>query len=450
MRTVPELIRRRWTVTRVVAFWVWVAGFYASVASAPRPAFAQKAAQAGFDEAWNKGQDFFNLGKYDEARVEFDKARGFSPRLPGPWRYLGKIAKIQERWQDCVDGYTEAIRLKPDSNNADEVRTDLEICRSSLGRPSFAGTLPKGFGALGVTASVEGARVEVDGIGKGATPLLPVPLVSGKHTVKVEKDGYLPMQLEVDVVVTIVVDVEVQLSVDPNAKPVKPHTEGATGDDVEVGWIVVATDASGSAVLIDGRVPPPGPQASYEATPGLHLLEVSAPGRDTYRRRIRVARGQKRTLSITMKSTAERVHENNVGYVFFGVAGVALASGIVFGLVENHKYEDARDAYTIEQERPPGSTVPPGVPEAHVTTRAEYEQMKDDAAKYALVSNISYGVAALAVGVSIYYFIAARPDERAGYPPTIAKRRSRLLPTVLAGGEGGVGAGLVYSGELGW
>jgi hypothetical protein len=163
-----------------------------------------------------------------------------------------------------------------------------------------------------------------------------------------------------------------------------------------------------------------------------------------------VARGQKRTLSITMKSTAERTHENTVGYVFFGAATVALATGAVFGLVENHKYEDARDAYAIEQARPPNATLPPGAPEAHVTTRAEYEQMKDDAAKYALVSNISYGVAALALGVGIYYFIAARPDERTGYPPTIAKRRSRLLPTVLAGGEGGVGGGLVYTGELSW
>jgi len=129
---------------------------------------------------------------------------------------------------------------------------------------------------------------------------------------------------------------------------------------------------------------------------------------------------------------------------------VALASGVVFGLAENQKYEDARDAYAIEQARPPGATVPAGTPEAQVTTRAEYEQMKKDAEKYALVSNVSYGVAALALGVGIYYFIAARPDERAGYPPMLAKRRSRLLPTVLAGGEGGVGGGLVFSGELGW
>jgi tetratricopeptide (TPR) repeat protein len=438
---VRELIRWRWSLTTIL--------LCAVVGLAPATARAQQ--KAGFDEAWNKGQDLFNLGKYDEAHVEFDKARALAPKLPGPWRYLGKIAKIQERWQDCADAYTEAIRLKPDSNNSDEVRTDLDVCRNSLGRPSFSGTLPKGFGALGVTASVEGARVAVDGIGKGATPLLPVPLTAGKHVVLVEKDGYLPYQVEVDVVVTIVVDVEAKLEPDPNAKVVGPgHTEGNPGDEIEVGWVVIATDATGTAVLIDGKVPDPGPQASYQATPGLHLVEVSAPGRETWRRRVRIARGQKRTLSVTLRATDEVHRERTIGTVVFGVAAAAAASGIVFGLVENHKYEEARDAYEIEQQRPPNTMVMPGLPEAHVTTRAEYEQMKDDANKYGLVSNISYGIAAVALGVSIYYFIDSRTDERRGFEPAIARRRSRLVPTVLAGGAGGVGGGLVYSGELSW
>ena len=94
--------------------------------------------------------------------------------------------------------------------------------------------------------------------------------------------------------------------------------------------------------------------------------------------------------------------------------------------------------------------VMPGLPEAHVTTRAEYEKMKDDANKYGLVSNISYGVAAVALGVSLYYFIDGRADERRGFEPAIARRRSRLVPAVLAGGAGGVGGGLVYTGEMSW
>jgi tetratricopeptide (TPR) repeat protein len=416
---------------------------------APGSARAQQ--KAGFDEAWNRGQDLFNLGKYDEARAEFDKARALSPKLPGPWRYLGKIAKIQQRWQDCVDAATEAIRLKPDSSNSDEVRADLDVCRSSLGRVAFTGTLPHGFGALAVTANVEGARVSVDGIGKGATPLAPSPIVAGKHAVSVEKDGYLPVQIDIDVVATIVVDVDAQLEVDPNAKTAVPHDEhGNTGEDITVGWIVVATNAPGAAILVDGKAPTPGPDGSFEATPGPHMLEVSSPGYETYKREVRVARAQKRTLAIELRSLDEIHRQNRMGYVFFGVAAAAGVTGAVFGFIENDKYEEARDAWELESERPPGATVPPGSPEAHVTTRAEYEDMKDEAASYGLVSNISYGVAVVALGVSVYYFVQARPSERDTTTRSVARRPTRLVPTVGAGEHGGVNAGLSLSGEIDW
>jgi tetratricopeptide (TPR) repeat protein len=407
------------------------------------------AQQKGFDEAWNKGQDYFNLAKYDEARAQFDKARKLAPTLPGPWRYLGKIAKIQQRWADCVDAYVEAIKLKPDSNNADEVRADLESCRSALGRPSFTGTLPNGFGALAVSSNVEGARVSVDGIGKGATPLAPSPLPAGKHVVQLEKEGYLPAEVRVEVVVTVVVDLDVQLKVDPKAKRTAAGGELPT-EEATVGWIAIVTNAAGVGVLIDGKVPPSGPQASYEATPGDHLLEVSAPGHETYRRRIRVARGQKRTLNVELQSTDALHSQRRMGYVFFGVATAAAASGVVFGLLENDKYEQARDAYEIEQERPPNAgSLPADLPEAHVTTRAEYEDMRDEADGYALISNVSYGVAVVALAVSAYYFIESRPDQREGYPPPVAKR-SHWTPTVLAGGARGVGGALTFTQELDW
>jgi tetratricopeptide (TPR) repeat protein len=414
--------------------------------AAPRTALAQK---AGFDEAWNRGQDLFNLGKYDDARVEFDKARALNPKLPGPWRYLGKIAKIQERWQDCVDAATEAIRLKPDSSNSDEVRADLDVCRGSLGRVTFSGTLPNGFGALTVTSNVEGARVAVDGIGKGATPLAPSPMTSGKHVVVVEKEGYLRKQVEVDVVATIVVDIDAHLEVDPSSKAnLPPEEHGNVGEDIQVGWIVVATNASGAAVLLDGKVPTPGPAGSYEATPGPHELEVTAPGYEGYKQSVRVARAQKRTISVQLRSLAEIHGQNNKGYLFFGVAAAAGLTGAIFGLLENDKYEDARDAWEIEVTRPSGAEVPP------VTTRAEYDDLRDEADRYALVSNISYGVAVVALGVSVYYFVQGRPSERpeptSGTGGGAQARRPRLLPTVGAGEHGGVNAGLSLSGEIDW
>ncbi len=421
--------------------------------AAPAKVQAQQP-KPSFEDAWAKGQDLFNLGRYDDARVQFEKARDLSPKLPGPWRYLGRLAKIQQRWDDCVSAATEAIRLKPDSDKAAEVREDLDVCRRALKRAPFAGVIPDKQGALAVTSNVEGARITVDGISKGGTPLAPVPLTPGKKKVVIEKAGYFMLELDVEVVVSIVVDVDAQLEVDPDAKVEIEKPLGPIGDDITVGWIVVAVDAPGAAVLIDGKVPALGPQGSLEATPGEHTLSVTAPDHEGYRRRIRVARGQKRTLTVKLKPTAEMRSQNRVGYVLFGVAAAAAASGVVFGFLENDAYEEARDAYELEKVRPgTADNLPSGLPESNVTTRAEYNELVDKADGYALISNISYGVAFVALGVSVYYFVKARPSERPGYAAPLAdsgRKRPRLVPTFMAGGEGGVGAQLTFTQELDW
>jgi hypothetical protein len=122
-------------------------------------------------------------------------------------------------------------------------------------------------------------------------------------------------------------------------------------------------------------------------------------------------------------------------------------SGAVFGLLENQAYEDARDRYQIEQQRPPIAMVPPGLPEGDITTRAEYQDLRDEADRYGLISNVSFGVAAALLGVSVYYFIQAQAPERPGYPLPQARggRRSvrspLIVPTVNAG-EGGISGGI--------
>src|SRR5262245_11009142 len=77
-------------------------------------AFAQQTPK-GFDEAYNKGQDSYNLGKYEDAWDAFSKARDLDPSKPGPWRWLGRTARAQQRWHECVDSSTQAMRLSPRS-----------------------------------------------------------------------------------------------------------------------------------------------------------------------------------------------------------------------------------------------------------------------------------------------------------------------------------------------
>jgi hypothetical protein len=174
-------------------------------------AVALAAAGAAFDAAYEAGQDAFNLGKYDDAWRFFLKARELAPDKPGPYRWLGRTARVREQWQDCLAYSLDALRMHPASKQAPEVRKDVAACRAGLRRPAFAGTLRAGQGALAVIADVEGAAVTVDGIAKGRTPLDPVPLVTGHHSLRVETKGLAPQELPIDILEGVVVDVEVAL-----------------------------------------------------------------------------------------------------------------------------------------------------------------------------------------------------------------------------------------------
>ena len=118
---------------------------------------------------------------------------------------------MREQWNDCLGFAMQALRLNPTGKQAPEVRKDVEACRSALGRPRYEGKLSAGQGALAVIANVEGAAVTVDGIAKGRTPLDPVPLVVGRHTLRVQALDASTQEVPVDILDGVVVDVEVSL-----------------------------------------------------------------------------------------------------------------------------------------------------------------------------------------------------------------------------------------------
>jgi tetratricopeptide (TPR) repeat protein len=163
-----------------------------------------------FDAAYQSGQDLFHLGKYAEAHQAFARARALAPHLPGPYRWLGRTERVLERWEDCVTSSTEAVRLKPDSPLVAQVREDIEACRSALGRPGYGGKLSAGQGVLAVIVDVEGARLKVDGIDRGPTPVSPFPLNAGAHIVRIEAPA-AARELQIAVIPAIVVDAVIRL-----------------------------------------------------------------------------------------------------------------------------------------------------------------------------------------------------------------------------------------------
>ena len=370
-------------------------------------------------------------GDYKASIEKLLKVSQLDPSLAGGWRNLGLSYKADGQCKEAIAAFTEYLRLQPDSRYSPRVRKEIEDCRGKLG--SAAGVVLEGdIGAIAVrVGNAEGATVSIDGIMRGAAGGEPVKITPGSHELKIERPGYLPKTLSVEVLKGVTSDVSITLDEDPDApielrlgpgsKPVNelPDTAGLR--------LTLADPTLTVEVLIDDKPVGPGPDGYYTLQPGIVTVEVRAAGKDSWRRRVVLVKGQKREVAVALKSTAVRARGRKLAWIALGVSGALLATGVTFGLMENDKSESARDIIYAERARP-GSAA--GAPD--IKTRADYDALIDDGKTLGLVSNISYGLAALSLGASVYFFVKSRSDERPGLAPGFA-----VSPTLNP--KGGVG-----------
>ena len=370
-------------------------------------------------------------GDYKASIEKLLKVSQLDPSLAGGWRNLGLSYKADGQCKEAIAAFTEYLRLQPDSRYSPRVRKEIEDCRGKLG--SAAGVVLEGdIGAIAVrVGNAEGATVSIDGIMRGAAGGEPFKITPGSHELKIERPGYLPKTLSVEVLKGVTSDVSITLDEDPDApielrlgpgsKPVNelPDTAGLR--------LTLADPTLTVEVLIDDKPVGPGPEGYYTLQPGIVTVEVRAAGKDSWRRRVVLVKGQKREVAVALKSTAVRARGRKLAWIALGVSGALLATGVTFGLMENDKSESARDIIYAERARP-GSAA--GAPD--IKTRADYDALIDDGKTLGLVSNISYGLAALSLGASVYFFVKSRSDERPGLAPGFA-----VSPTLNP--KGGVG-----------
>ena len=101
---------------------------------------------------------------------------------------------------------------------------------------------------ISVTSAPSGARVLVDGMGVGATPLEPMAIQPGRHRVQVEKRGFTPFSREVETVMGQGLEVSAILAPLPSPRPgtLQPPPTLASS------WV-----AEGDLVTLDASVNPP-------------------------------------------------------------------------------------------------------------------------------------------------------------------------------------------------
>jgi tetratricopeptide (TPR) repeat protein len=396
------------------------------------------------------GVDSFRLGKYADAKSHLEKARAIDPKLPGPHRFLAAVAQATADWSTCIESAREALRLNPASSEAGDTRKLHDDCRQSAGRAPFRGDFGDG-GAISVTSNVSGATITIRGLGYGATPLPPRPLAAGDVDVVVEKTGWLVARRQIVVIPGLVTDVIVELEPDPKAATVATDIGiRPTPQESKDGWLsvsdkvrtlpgfnVVATSNESAAPLVFDE------HGQLAVPPGDYTIQLRADGYDPLFRRVRVSKGQKTIIAGSLQLTKQRKSREYLGTAMLGTGTALALAGFTTMILAKQADRQARDWIRIEQSRP--STIPLSQTTQlePLHTRAEIDATRQRSDRWALMSNLAYGAAAIATGVGIGYLMVARREHRVSAPPKFA-----LLPVVDS--DGGRGAMASMQGALPW
>lgn len=162
--------------------------------------------------------------------------------------------------------------------------------------------------AVRLTVSESGAWVLVDGERVGKTPLsAPLVVDLGRHTLTVRKPGFEPVERSIESVGGEQTALDITLR-----------------QRVQRARLAVAS-AADATVIVDKREVSRGRFAGTLA-PGVHEVQVTAPGKKTYRSRVELADGETRSLHVTLADRAES------SFLWMYIAGgAAVAAGAAVG-----------------------------------------------------------------------------------------------------------------------
>ncbi|MGZ3423085.1 MAG: PEGA domain-containing protein, partial [Polyangiales bacterium] len=142
------------------------------------------------EEQWGAALVEFNIS------IQLFPTRNARKNLAECLKQLGKFAEALEQYETLMRDF--GSQLPP---------ADLEQIQKSM-------NYVKGLvGFIQINSSVQGATVVVDGVPRGKTPLAPVRVSQGPHTINVSAEGYIPFVATRDVLgkQTIAVDVTLEV-----------------------------------------------------------------------------------------------------------------------------------------------------------------------------------------------------------------------------------------------
>jgi hypothetical protein len=225
----------------------------ASMPTAPRAPTAAVRAEAG--ERFDRGLRLFNGGDNAGALVEFRRAYELVPNVTVLYN-IGLVYSQMSRAVEATDALNQVLAA-PGQLSSER----LAIARRT--RDDQAARIAE----IAVAANVEGARVEVDGIESGQTPLaVPLRVQSGTHVIGLIAPGYSPQRKEVAIA-----------SGDKQA--LKFELVAMQG---RLAHLLVRTHVAGADLFVDDqRVATTPLSASISMAPGAHRIELRRAGYTT-------------------------------------------------------------------------------------------------------------------------------------------------------------------------
>jgi hypothetical protein len=170
-------------------------------------------------------------------------------------------------------------------------------------------------------------------------------------------------------------------------------------------------------MTIDDRPPPPLTNDRYEVIAGTHVVELQQPGKDPWRRRVRIAAGQKTTLSPMFVETGSRARIEQRGFVIVGAGAAVLAGGFVTALLARDAAAEARDIVRVETSRDASRPLSETDDVVPVRTRDDLQDARDRHAKWAAISNALYVTGIITTGVGAYFLYKGARQRRDAPPP---------------------------------
>jgi hypothetical protein len=160
--------------------------------------------------------------------------------------------------------------------------------------------------------------------------------------------------------------------------------------------MTVAGAPSGAVVSVDGRLAGTVPLAKpIEVDQGAHSIEVSAPGRATYRTSVKIESDDPLELVVTKMPSTRRPKL----WVASVTAGAALVSWGVFGGLALSRESDYADRAQM-----PGIT----------PDDSKLVTLRDEGETFATVSDVSLVIAAASAGAATWFFLTEGKGESSG------------------------------------